>query len=126
MDPLTETEKQIIALSLFGFVMRAGPGQFERTVAIADKLGIGHELTKYALDWIVEPKEDSGHPKTLDNSAQATVKFAIFQGIVTQWHHKEELKFAEILKESIYRELFEGIHCGSAIRELIERQIPEQ
>jgi hypothetical protein len=120
MPPLTDTEKQIIALALFGYTMRAGPLQFALITAIADKLGIGHELTGYTLSWIATSNSSVSAPPTINNDAKATVKFAIFNGIVTQWHQKDSIDFAEILKDSVYRELFEGMHYKSAIKELIE------
>lgn len=121
MADLTETEKEIVALSLFGYVMRAGPGQFVRTGIIAEKLGVTKELEYYALDWIATPKAGPLPPPTsreTKNEAEATVKFAIFNGIVTQWHLKDEERFAFIVRDSVFRELF-TFHKGT-VRELLE------
>jgi hypothetical protein len=125
MPPLTDIEKQIIALALFGYAMRAGPLQFQSIIAIADKLAIGHELTGYTLNWVATSKNNANTAPTINNDAKTTVQFAIFHGIITQWHKKDSDNFAEILKDSVYRELFEGIHYRWAIKELIDLPNPD-
>jgi hypothetical protein len=52
MTELTDIDKQILAFALFGFVMRAGPGQFARILLLAEKLGISQEFTDQANDWL--------------------------------------------------------------------------
>lgn len=63
--------------------------------------------------------KEEAKPAATNDDAIATVKFAIFHGITTQWHKKDEQKFAEILMESIYKELFQGMYKW-AIREVIK------
>lgn len=101
---LTDAEKSILGLSLFGFAMRAGPGIFEKVTAVAEKLGVTKELMHYAADWLAAPK--SSDKPIIKKDAESTVLFAIFHGIVTQWHRKDEEHFVLIVMNNIFKELF--------------------
>jgi hypothetical protein len=117
---LTEPEQKLVALALFGYVMRAGPDQFARVIDIANKIGATDQLQEYANSWINTPKTPES-TVTLNTEATAKVKFVIFHGILAQWHNKHDPHFAKILCESVYKELFESRHYKSAILELLNR-----
>ncbi len=51
--------------------------------------------------------------------AKATVKHSILQGIVQQWHKKDDEAFAFILQDSIMQHLFDPATRG-AVEEYIE------
>ena len=39
--------------------------------------------------------------------AEATVKFAIFDGIIDQWHKKDEPNFAQLVRDKVFERIFE-------------------
>lgn len=51
MKPLTDKEKRILALSLFGAAMRGGPPLFEQVEEIVNKLNIQEDFIYYAKDF---------------------------------------------------------------------------
>lgn len=51
MEPLTDKEKRILALSLFGTAMRGGPPLFGEVEKLVEKLKIEDDFTYYAKDW---------------------------------------------------------------------------
>jgi len=51
--------------------------------------------------------------------AESTVKFAIFNAIVSNWHRKNDYKFAEIIRNEIFSKIFEP-HLIWAIEEYLE------
>lgn len=107
---LTEPEQKLVALALFGYVMRAGPEQFEAVITIANKIGITDKLEAYGKDWIDTAKSTAVDFAALkNNESKATIQFAIFHGITTQWHLKDSQLFAKALTEGVYKELFESI-----------------
>ncbi len=67
MEPLTEKEKKMTALALFGFVMRGGPAFFIPAELLVIKLGIEKEFSWYALDWI-------SHAKSKDKQSEDWAK----------------------------------------------------
>lgn len=71
MTPLTDTEKRILALALFGYAMRAGPGQFVSINEIAHKLGVQIQYEDYAKSWIAAAKTDEQPKGPIINDAQA-------------------------------------------------------
>lgn len=62
--------------------------------------------------------------ETKISDAEASVRFAIFNGITTQWHRKNEPDFAEIVRDSVFENLF-APHLKWAteeyLKELIEK-----
>ena len=53
------------------------------------------------------------------SDAEATVKFAIFDGITSNWHKKDDPKFAEIIRDSVFEKIFEP-HLKWAIEEYLD------
>ena len=51
--------------------------------------------------------------------AESTVKFAIFNGIVDQWHKKNDPKFAEIIRDKVFESLF-APHLKWAVEEYLK------
>lgn len=51
MDPLTETERQFLALAIQGLCMRQGPFLFPLAAQLAEKLGILEEFRYSFQDW---------------------------------------------------------------------------
>lgn len=51
--------------------------------------------------------------------AEATIKHAIFDGLIDQWHRKNHPNFAEILKDKVFDALF-APHYRWAIEEYLE------
>lgn len=39
--------------------------------------------------------------------AEATVKFAIFDGITDQWHKKDDPRFAHLIRDKVFERLFD-------------------
>lgn len=57
------------------------------------------------------------------SDAEATVKHAIFSGIVSNWHRKGDPEFAEIIKDAIFNELFEPCKVWAVKEYLQEKEI---
>ena len=53
------------------------------------------------------------------SDAEATVKFAIFDGITSNWHKKDDPKFMEIMRDEIFSKIFEP-HLKWAIEEYLD------
>lgn len=110
INVLTEPEQKLLALALFGYVRRAGPSQFDNVIAIANKIGITDNLETYGKGWLDTAKSTAVDFAALkNNESKATIQFAIFHGITTQWHLKDSQLFAKALTEGVYKELFESI-----------------
>jgi hypothetical protein len=52
--------------------------------------------------------------------AEATVKFAILNGIIDQWHKKGDPQFAEIIRDKVFENLF-APHLKWAVEEYLEQ-----
>lgn len=52
MQPLTDTERQFLALAIQGLCMRQGPDLFPLAMQLAEKLGILEELKGSLQDWL--------------------------------------------------------------------------
>lgn len=52
------------------------------------------------------------------SDAEATVRFAIFNGLVDQWHRKDDPDFVEIAKAKIFDSLF-APHLRWALEEYL-------
>lgn len=52
MNELTETDRKLLAYSLFSLAMKMGPTSFEATERIIKKLDLEKEYVFYANDWI--------------------------------------------------------------------------
>lgn len=57
MEPLTETERQFLALAIQGLAMRHGPELFATAAKVAEKLGLLEELKGSLQDWLKYAKE---------------------------------------------------------------------
>jgi len=53
------------------------------------------------------------------SDAEATIKFAIFDGITSNWHKNNDPKFAEIIRDAIFTKIFEP-HLKWAIEEYLD------
>lgn len=51
--------------------------------------------------------------------AQRTVELAVFNGIIDQWHKKNDSNFAELIKAKVMENLF-APHLMWAVKEYIE------
>jgi len=77
--------------------------------------------------WGIPAPDFEGYAKEVEqkpansNEAAETVRFAILHGILTQWQFKDREGFANILKHSVYKTLFEEKAFRSAVRELLEQ-----
>lgn len=52
------------------------------------------------------------------SDAESTVKFAIFDGVISNWHKKSDPKFAEIIRDEVFNKLFEP-HLKWAVKEYL-------
>jgi hypothetical protein len=52
MEPLTQTEKQFLALAIQGLCMRHGPELFVVAARVAEKLGLLEELHGSLESWL--------------------------------------------------------------------------
>lgn len=50
------------------------------------------------------------------SDAEATVKFAIFDGIVHNWHKKDEPNFVQLVRDKVFENLFSP-HLRWAVEE---------
>lgn len=45
-------------------------------------------------------------PRKVVSDAEATIKFAIFDGITDQWHKKNEQNFVQLVRDKVFETLF--------------------
>lgn len=57
MEPLTDAERQFLALAIQGLAMRHGPELFTMAARVAEKLGLLEELQGSLQDWLMYAKE---------------------------------------------------------------------
>ena len=51
--------------------------------------------------------------------SESTIKFAIFDAIVSNWHKKNDHEFAEVVRDKVFEKIFEP-HLKWAIEEYLE------
>jgi len=55
------------------------------------------------------------------SDAESTVKFAIFSAITSNWHKKNDPKFAEIIRDAVFTKIFEP-HLKWAVEEYLKQE----
>lgn len=55
---------------------------------------------------VVANKKTASPERVVVSDAEATIKFAILDGIIDQWHKKDEPNFAQRTRDKVFENLF--------------------